>query len=166
MHIEKSIHQVFEQLKLTLHQLSQDRYTQPSHTLSNATIGQHVRHIIELFQCLQNGYPNGRVNYENRRRDLRIETDPHLAISLLTEIGSALQKPDKSLLLEVAYQSDSDQSVTIQSNYLRELVYNLEHTVHHMALIRVGIQELTDIALLPGFGVASSTMKYRQSCAQ
>jgi hypothetical protein len=166
MHIEKSIQQVFEQLKLILHQLSQDTYTQPSQTLSNATIGQHVRHIIELFQCLQNGYPNGTINYENRKRDLLIETDPHLAISLLNEIGSSLHKPDKSLLLEVAYQSESDQSVTIQSNYLRELVYNLEHTVHHMALIRVGIQELTEISLSPGFGVASSTLKYRQSCAQ
>lgn len=166
MHIQEAIHDVFGQLKLTLNQLTQDEYKQPCQTLSNATIGQHIRHIIELYQCLHNGYPNGKINYENRKRDLVIETDPRLAISLLQEIGSALNKPDKSLLLEVAYQSDSDQSVSIQSNYLRELVYNLEHTVHHMALIRVGIQDHTHVTLPTGFGIASSTLKYRQSCAQ
>lgn len=166
MHIEESIHHVFDQLKQTLNQLTEEEYKQPSQTLSGATIGQHVRHIIELFQCLHNGYPSGTINYENRKRDLLIETDPQLAISLLHKIGATLNIPDKSLLLEVAYKSDSDKSVTIQSNYLRELVYNLEHTVHHMALIRVGIQELTQISLTTGFGVASSTLKYRQSCAQ
>ncbi len=166
MHIQVAIRNVFEQLYEVLEQVTPEQYKAPSRTLSKATIGQHVRHIIELFQCLHQGYGSGRINYENRKRDLLIETDPRLAVSLLQQIANSLHMPDKTLLLEVSYQTDTEESIVIQSNYLRELVYNLEHTVHHMALIRVGIEELTPISLSVGFGVATSTMKYRKSCVQ
>ena len=52
------------------------------------------------------------------------------------------------------------------TNYYREIAYNLEHTIHHMALIRVGLRELGDIAVDDSYGVASSTLKYRKQCAQ
>jgi hypothetical protein len=45
-------------------------------------------------------------------------------------------------------------------------MYNLEHTIHHMALIRIGISEVSDIRLSENYGVASSTIKHLQSCAQ
>ena len=65
----------------------------------NATIGQHVRHIVELFQCLENGYEKGIVNYELRKRDKNIETDKQLAIQLLHEISNRLIREDKPIEL-------------------------------------------------------------------
>lgn len=166
MQLHQAIRNVFEQLNNLLEQLTPAQYTQPSRLLFNATIGQHVRHIAELFQCLDKGYETGTVNYEKRKRDLRIETDKILASELILNVYHALMKPDKQVLLEAGYNEHSDEVLIIQSNYYRELVYNLEHTVHHMALIRVGINEVSAIMLPEGFGVASSTLKYRQSCAQ
>jgi hypothetical protein len=52
------------------------------------------------------------------------------------------------------------------TNYYREIVYNLEHTIHHMALIRVGLKELASIELPENYGVASATVKHKKSCAQ
>ncbi|MES2005844.1 MAG: DinB family protein [Bacteroidota bacterium] len=166
MQIEHAIKNVFAQLSDALAQLTDAQYRQPSKILFSATIGQHVRHVIELFLCLENGYATGVVNYEKRKRDHRIETDRFLARDLLEQITQLLNKTEKSLLLEVSYDEVSDKTTKIPTNFSRELVYNLEHTVHHMALIRVGISELSVIALPDSFGVASSTIKYREACAQ
>lgn len=166
MQLQQAVNNVFVQLSATLDQLSQEQFVQPSKTLFNATIGQHVRHIIELFQCLESGYDQGLVNYEKRKRDLRIETDKDFAAGLLTEVYNGLNKENKQLQLEACYDEHEVEPITIATNFYREVAYNLEHTIHHMALIRVGLNEVSDIQIPEEFGVASSTTKYRQQCAQ
>ncbi len=166
MQIAQAIRNVFVQLHETLDKLTPEQYTASSKSLFNATIGQHVRHIVELFQCLEQGYEIGTVNYERRKRDKQIETDKNLAIHLLHQISNDLLRADKKIQLEMSYDDVSNETITVESNYYREVVYNLEHTVHHMALIRVGVTELSDIQLPEGFGVANSTTKHREACAQ
>src|SRR5262249_50099195 len=119
-----------------------------------------------LFQALEHGYTHGKVNYENRKRDIQIETDKFLALELLSGIRRGLGKADKHLILELSYDEDSEQLIEVQTNYNREIAYNLEHTIHHMALIRIGINEISAIQLPENYGVASSTVKYRQTCVQ
>ncbi len=166
MQLQQAIGNVFVQLSESIHQLSDEQYKQPSNILFNATIGQHVRHIIELFICLSQGYDTGVINYEKRKRDYRIETERELAVELLHSIYTSINKQDKNLMLEVSYDEHSNDAIVIHTNYYREIAYNLEHTVHHMALIRVGINEVSTIELPLGYGVASSTIKYRKACAQ
>lgn len=166
MLLKKPIEEVFIQLSGLLDEISDAEYTQPSRILFKATIGQHVRHIIELFQCLESGYESGTVNYEKRKRDYRIESDREFAAALLRRIFRNMSRPNKSMTLEAEDYNETVEIVSIPSNYYREIAYNLEHTIHHMALIRVGVNELTDIQLPEEFGVAYSTLKYRQACAQ
>ena len=166
MMLTHSIQHVFVQLSETLNQLSNEEYTRSSKTLVNATIGQHVRHIIELFQCLEKGYDTGVVNYEKRQRDYSIETEKDLAVNLLRNIYKNIEKPNKEIFLESEDYCESLEIISIPSNYYRELAYNLEHTIHHMALIRVGVNEVSSVVLPDEFGVAYSTIKYRQQCAQ
>lgn len=166
MQLQQAVNNVFVQLGETIRQLTPAAYVQPCTNLVNNTIGQHVRHIIELFQCLENGYPEGVVNYENRKRDAAIETDKELALQLLQTIYLNLGRPDKQLVLNASYDDHSTEPVSITTNYFREIAYNLEHTIHHMALIRVGINEVSTIELPENFGVASSTVKHRKQCAQ
>ncbi len=166
MMLNQPIQHVFVQLSETLKQLSNEEYTRKSDVLMNATIGQHVRHIIELFQCLENGYHTGVVNYEKRKRDYAIETNKSLAVELLKDTYRHIEKPNKEIMLEADDYCDTVQTVLIPSNYYREIAYNLEHTIHHMALIRVGVNEVSSITLPEEFGVAYSTVKYRQQCAQ
>jgi len=166
MSIQKAIQNVFRQLSDSLQELSDEEYTQPSDILFKATIGQHVRHIIELFIELDKGYETGCVNYEKRKRDYTIETHKDVAIELLHAIYLQLHKPDKELLLEANFSEDANETVFIHTNYLREVMYNLEHTVHHMALIRVGINEVSSLTVAKEYGVASSTIKYKKACAQ
>lgn len=166
MQLQQAVNNVFVQLAETIKQLSSEQYAQPCSNLVNNTIGQHVRHIIELFQALENGYPENTVNYEKRKRDKNIETNKNLALGLLQDIHGNLGRPDKQLTLHASYDDHSSEPIAISTNYYREIAYNLEHTIHHMALIRVGIKEVSDIKLPEDFGVASSTVKHRKECAQ
>lgn len=166
MMLKQPIQHVFTQLCHALDQLTDDEYVRPSKILFNATIGQHMRHIIELFQCLENGYGEAVINYEKRKRDYRIESDRNFAASLLRKIYRNLDKPNKCISLEAEDYCESVETVVISSNYFREIAYNLEHTIHHMALIRAGVNEVSSIVLPDEFGVAYSTLKYRQQCAQ
>jgi uncharacterized damage-inducible protein DinB len=166
LHLQQSIRKAFQQVETALESLEPEQYSLPSRCLFNATIGQHVRHIIELFIELDKGYETGTVNYEKRKRDYRIETDKDFAVSLLSNIYNEMMRPNKPLLLEAGYKEDCDELITMETNYYRELAYNMEHTVHHMALIRIGINELSAVPVDESFGIASSTIKYRSSCAQ
>lgn len=166
MQLQQAVNNVFVQLAETIKQLTPSQYTQPCTNLVNNTIGQHVRHIIELFQCLENGYPENCVNYEKRKRDVTIETNKDLALELLQAIYGNLDRADKPLTLHACYDDHTPDPIAIPTNYYREIAYNLEHTIHHMALIRVGITEVSDIKLPEDFGVASSTVKHRKQCAQ
>jgi hypothetical protein len=166
MELQHAVNNVFVQLTDTINQLSEKEYSQPCNSLFNNTIGQHVRHIIELFQCLEGGYDSGVINYEKRKRDMLIETDKELAKTLLLQIHAELNRDNKDLVLEATYDEHSDKFINIATNYHREIAYNLEHTIHHMALIRVGLTEVAKIELPENFGVASSTVKFRNQCAQ
>ena len=166
MQVKNNIQNVFVQISETLNQLNNEQYILPSQLLNKSTIGQHVRHIIELFQCLENGYKTGVVNYEKRKRDINIETSKALAAQLLHDIFNTLDKPDKELILEANYDEHSTDFLNVKTNYLRELIYNLEHVFHHMALIRVAINEHSEVKVDDSFGVATSTIKYKKECAQ
>ncbi len=167
MQLLPSVSNLFEQLKDLLNALTQAQYITPSVQLRNATIGQHLRHVIELFIELNNGYETGIVNYEKRKRDYYIETDKVHATSALDLLLSTFSKKDKILQLQVDYDIEETTVNMVQTNYFREVVYNIEHTVHHMALIHIAVKEIADIALPACFGVAASTIKYRNTvCVQ
>lgn len=166
MELQKIVRHVFLQLSLSMDQLENGQYDQPCKNLSGNTIGQHVRHIIEMFQCLEKGYLTGEVDYDKRKRDIEIETNKEFASGLLQEIITQISKKNKSLDLLTYYDELSVLPEKISTNYYREIAYNLEHTIHHMALIRVGLRELGDFSVDDSYGVATSTLKYRNQCAQ
>ena len=53
MQLLQNVQQVFVQLSDSIEQLTNEQYTARIPLLSDATIGQHVRHTVELFICLE-----------------------------------------------------------------------------------------------------------------
>jgi hypothetical protein len=161
--LTNSIHKTLTELWDLLSQLSNADYSYPCKEISNSTIGEHTRHIIELFQCLENQYKSGTINYDDRLRDYGIQTDVNKAkLAIATVIKSKL-KPNKNLILQQVVDTFE---VTIESNYHRELLYNLEHCIHHQALIKVAVLQMNHLQIDKNFGVASSTIEYRRKCVQ
>ena len=158
-----SIRKTLEELSHLVSKLSNDDYCCPCYDLSNATIGEHTRHIIEMFECLENQYENGVINYDNRKRDYLIQTNTVFAKECIDSISNQIEKPNKNLKLQ---QIVDGEELLIESNYHRELLYNLEHCIHHQALIKVAIIQSATVDVDENFGVARSTIEYRKQCAQ
>ncbi len=142
--------------------LNNDEYARPIDSLDGASVGAHIRHVVEMLQCLQKGYDSGTIDYDDRNRSTLLETDVREAVRVMASFAS-MDQPDKPLQLK--YRSDGMQ-VLIETNYCRELLYNLEHAVHHQALIKVALQNMPHVSVGSGFGVAKSTLEYRDSCAR
>lgn len=158
-----SISKNLDELIHLLRQLSKSYYSNPCPELSNASIGEHVRHIIEMFQCVEKQYDLGIVNYDNRERNQLIQTDTDYAIEQIQHIKSSLRIENKNLYLQ---QFVDDVEIRIQSNYYRELLYNLEHCIHHQAMIKIAVLKFDNIRVDANFGVARSTIEYKKQCVQ
>ncbi|MGA9639097.1 DinB family protein [Flavobacterium sp.] len=158
-----TINNSLNELKCLLQQLSNSEYSNPCVSLSNSTIGEHTRHVIEMFQCLLLNYDSGIVNYDKRERNHQIQTDTAFGIHQIEFIENSLDRENKKMELQ---QIVDGEELRIETNYFRELLYNLEHCIHHQALIKVGVLHNGTIILNDDFGVARSTIEYRQQCAQ
>lgn len=156
---------VLTQLADAVGQLSEAEFRTPSPALSNATIGQHLRHTLEFFVCLEQGYEQGVVNYDKRQHDKATEHDKYVALGTINRVHEFInQNPaDKRMVLEVGYLPDSEECIRVETNFMRELTYNIEHAVHHMAIMKIGIREVAPNTVIPkSFGVAVSTLRYRE----
>jgi len=150
-------------VKSILFQINELDYTLPLSSLKNATIGKHVRHIIEFYQCLLFRNFESTVNYDCRKRNLLLEENLKYTEDIITEIIDKIEliHSNERLLLISEYDS---QQIEMESSLFRELTYNIEHTVHHLAIIGIAIPvHLSYINLLENFGYADSTVKYSKS---
>ena len=156
---------ILKQLSDLLHAIRHEDFMRPASTLSNSTVGQHVRHTLEFFLCLEKGLDEGTINYDKRMHDKLIENDKLVALSTIERIRRVVNDMyEKPLLLEVGYDVANHNFVTVETTAMRELVYNIEHAVHHMAIIKIGVREIANYVELPGdFGIAASTIRYQES---
>ena len=70
---------------------------------------------------------------------------------------------DKKLKLAVNYAIENEEPIYIDSSFTRELVYNIEHAIHHMALIKVGLNEICPhVKVDSSYGVAVSTLRHQR----
>jgi len=154
--------QQLKSLNDLLTSLSDEQYLFKSVHLGQSSIGAHTRHIIELLKCAIDGYEMGRIDYINRERNFGIQENKCLAQEILLQLMSQIFKEDKMLHLAVE-GLESLPEFDISTTYLREIVYNTEHTVHHLALIKVALIEMNLDIVNPDFGMAYSTLKFNKA---
>jgi len=108
--------------------------------------------------------PAGVIDYDARVRNHAIEQDPQYARAVMHSLQQRMARLDVELPLRL--KADFGQTSTgpqslVFTTYGRELVYNIEHTIHHLAMVRIGIKHLRpDLSLPKSFGVAPSTLTY------
>lgn len=165
MNLKEACSNILSQLADLVDQIRESDFAKPAETLSYSTVGQHLRHTLEFFMCFEQGFDRGLINYDKRAHDKMIETDKFLALASIGRISDFINHlTDKPLKLEVGYDIDHETFLTIDTTATRELVYNIEHAVHHMAIMKIGIKEIAEyVKLSPDFGIAASTIRYKET---
>jgi uncharacterized damage-inducible protein DinB len=164
--LHSSAKELLSQLSSIIENCKEEDFSKALPELSNSTFGQHVRHTLEFFICLFDAKNDGSVNYDNRKHDQLIETDKKLAQSVIQSIITFLDEntEDFTISFEANYSLKEGEINSMQSSFFRELSYNIEHAIHHMALLKVAVNQTLHYIQLPeNFGVASSTVRYQVS---
>lgn len=158
--------QNLKDIKALLSTLSDEHYDLKLKTLMGATIGQHIRHVLEFYGCLIVGHNAGIINYDSRQRNLSLERSVKAALEVIAQLMESLAvlTKDCPLILEGNYGDEESGNTCIATTLYRELAYNLEHSIHHQALIKIGLMELKLTHLIdPCFGVAPATIRFNQA---
>ncbi len=128
-------------------------------------VGPHFRHCVDFYRSFLEGLEDGRVDYDRRRREARLEQDPQAAAAAFEEIAGRLarlppERLDRPLAVVADLAPDEEPGgAAARSTVGRELRVLLSHTVHHWALIALALRAR---GLEPGaeFGVAPSTLAH------
>ena len=171
MTINTVAERVLRDAEVYLDRIDEEIYRMPLDLLFGASIGQHTRHFIEFYRCLLTQIDQSPrvVNYSKRERDLAIESEPSVAKRHIQEISSLLLGLEENEACELECNDHIDGPVQhVSSNLERELLYNIEHTIHHLAIIKIGLAAVAPSIDIPEhFGVAPSTIRHKQNiCAQ
>lgn len=163
MHLKDFSIQILSQLVEVTQSLSQSQFIRPIALLSGNSISKHLRHVLEFYDIMLKGNEVGVINYDSRKHDTQLENDKKAAIAKMQEMMLMLSKMGntKPLRMEGCY---GDEKYEIPTNVAREMAYNIEHAVHHMAIIRIALNtEFPEVKVDKNFGVAYSTVKYQEN---
>ena len=170
MQIINASKEICNQLFRVCDNLENKEYAYCSSLLLGSSIGKHMRHIIEFYDILRLGSDIGEINYDTRGRNIQLESELESAKERLTSISNWLESlsVNKNLSVYFRFNLENDEVKQVRSNLMRELAYNLEHAIHHMALIRIALdQQFPHVGIDPNFGLAYSTIRYnKDQCAR
>ena len=127
---------------------------------NTGSIGAQFRHNLDFVGSLLKGVDIGRIDYNDRERDVRAETDrPYAAGRFADLIGRLSELSPRIMAKNVLIRSEIDNDTWLPSSIAREVEFVHSHTVHHHALIA---EKLAGFGVVVGenFGVAWSTLEY------
>ncbi len=160
--------EVLEQERSLVSTLDSAVYTAPGSGAFRSSVGAHLRHNLDHFTSYFAGLPEGRIDYEQRRRDDGIARSTKHALADIGKQIAALERlmqdEPGSDFLQVREESDSAAEGELRwldSSVGRELQFLLGHTVHHHAIIALLLAR-QGVELPEGFGVAPSTQRYER----
>ncbi len=141
-------------------------YRMDQELLLGSSIGGHSRHFIEFFQCLLSQWdtPSREIDYSRRKRDKQIENDPLHACKQVRAIQQQLASLEQnfSCRLNCGEHTPGQAGYWINTSLERELLYNLDNTIHHLAIIKIGLLAVKpDFHLPEHFGYMPSTLQYQ-----
>lgn len=164
MNCSQGTKNMIKQINDLLSQLDDAAYAQPISLFKGGTLGQHFRHILDFYNCLVAGALMGEVDYAKRARNPLVETRVAVAKdsfqTILDKLSTLSEDQKLKIVTDFSLEENGKPSIVL-SSVGRELMYAYDHAIHHLAIIRMGIQtSFPEIELCESLGVAPSTVKH------
>jgi len=154
---------VVQQINHVLEQLEPHEYRRQLPEFEGSSLGQHFRHILEFFQCLESGVRSGTVDYAARERNLLYEDNPNLTSAAFETFADALPTLRIFDPVEVRAEFGGQERPSYPSTVGRELLFVYDHAIHHLAIIKIGLLcQFPHVRADRDLGVSPSTIKARE----
>ena len=138
----------------------------PEHTFrstpsdSSGSVGEHVRHCLDHVRALMDAAGMEEISYDSRLRGTVVETDPAAAAAEIDRQLHALSDLDAAALsrplILCTLMRTGSAPVRVRTTIERELVFVVQHTIHHCATIAVLLERMR-VSVPQRFGYAPST---------
>jgi hypothetical protein len=139
-----------------------------SHEVFTASVGSHLRHVLEFYECFLDGVESSHIDYDARKRDESVERNRFVAADRIRSIIQRLEtapalRGDSTVFVRMEdAEAGRFQDPFLCSSVSRELQVLSSHTIHHFALIALTLK-FHGIDVDQEFGVAPSTLRFRAS---
>ena len=160
--VQQALARCIEQLLYVIDLLPDEVYVAQD-TPRDSSIGCHFRHVIEFMQMLGDQAADGYGDYELRNRVKSFERDRSVARTRVKENGRRLQE----ILIDHGLDYPLIQSQTpfvgagkvqLKTSLGRELMYVIDHAIHHLALVRI-LSRRRGVELPTNIGLAAATQE-------
>jgi len=141
--INAIIHNLNRGVKL-LNSINDDQYSDITIAPYYSSIGGHMRHVLDVFDCIFDGLENGEVDLAARKRNELAEQKTAFGLDYYTQIIDKLNSLENVDLDQiVSVQDDLGLGVVTQNYTLGSaLIQAHSHAIHHFASLGYLINQL------------------------
>ena len=167
--IEGSLTSV-DQLIEFIEELDNTDYQRIASPQYESSIGQHLRHILDLYQAVISAGEGGLIDYDQRRRGNSVERDVNQGLAELADIRQWLTTLngddfDHPVSVSSEININTQQVSVFQSSYGRELCFVSSHLTHHLAIM-AAIAKFLGKTIDAEVGLAPSTASFFRQQSQ
>ena len=127
-----------------LHAITNDQYIDSSVEPYHSSIGGHMRHILDIFDCIFDGLETAQIDLTARKRNVLVEQDIDQGLAYFKKIISELQFTDEADLDKIVAVTDDLGLGKVTSTYTlgAVLIQAHSHVIHHFASLGYIISQL------------------------
>ncbi|TYP72307.1 DinB family protein [Aquimarina intermedia] len=125
----------------------------------HSSIGSHIRHTLDFFDCIIRGLDSNEIDLTSRQRDEVLAVDPIAALQCIRSVQHTLKSYIDTNTDYLLHVTDDMGCGKITVNYTLEsiLAHANSHALHHYAIIGYIMHSLGISYEISGFGYNPTT---------
>jgi len=142
-----------------LNTIENSTYTDSSTGPYHSSIGSHLRHTLDFFQCIIDGLEINAINLTNRKREELIANDKNEAIARIRKIQETFSRFTDINTDYIIHVTDDlgEGPVTVSYTLESIMAFAHSHAIHHFATIGYLLHQLNITHEVKGFGYNPTT---------